>query len=176
MPKTKYKKEYADKLVTYFLRFLEMRDDPKIDDGAERQGMVTVEIDEDGNAIKKSPPCTGYPSLTKFAIKIGVTPRTITNWREKYPAFAEACEFADAIQDDILNERALTGAVDGRVAMKIRELKLAAKRNKEADEATAIAGKFGIEILKHISTESKLEVKEWDGEVVEDAGYLPKTD
>ena len=176
MPKTKYKSKYAEDLTNYFLKFIEMRDEPDREDEYKELGIMFLE-GPDGVFEKIPPkPCSGYPTFTKFAIKIGVTPRTITNWREKYPAFAEACEFADAIQDDILNERALTGAVDGRVAMKIRELKLAAKRNKEADEATAIAGKFGIEILKHISTESKLEVKEWDGEVVEDAGYLPKTD
>ena len=176
MPKTKYKSKYAEDLTNYFLKFIEMRDEPDREDEYADRGILFLE-NPDGEFEKIPPkPCSGYPTLIKFAIKIGVTPRTITNWREKYPAFAEACEFADAIQDDILNERALTGAVDGRVAMKIRELKLASKRNKEADEATAIAGKFGIEILKHISTESKLEVKEWDGEVVEDAGYLPKTD
>ena len=174
--KTKYKNKYADELVEYFMRFLEMRDDPQLDDSAERHGMVTIEIGEDGKAQKKNPPMSGYPSLIKFAIKIGVTPQTLNNWKDKHEEFAEACEFADAIQDEILNERALMGEVDGRVAMKIRELKIAAKRDKTADEAAGFASKFGIEIIKHIGAESKLQVKEWDGEVVEDVGYLPKTD
>lgn len=173
---TKYKNKYADELVEYFMRFLEMRDDPQLDDSAERHGMLTIEIGNDGKAQKKSPPSSGYPSLVKFAIKIGVTPQTLNNWKDKHEEFAEACEFADAIQDEILNERALVGDVDGRVAMKIRELKITARRNAEADAATGFASKFGIEILRHLGTESGLTVKEWDGEVVEDEGYIPKAD
>jgi hypothetical protein len=174
--KTKYKNKYADELVEYFMRFLEMRDDPQLDDSAERHGMVTIEIGENGKAQKKNPPMSGYPSLIKFAIKIGVTPQTLNNWKDKHEEFAEACEFADAIQDEILNERALTGEVDGRVAMKIRELKIAARRNAEADEAAGFASKFGIEIMRHITSGSGLEVKEWCGEVVEDESYKPKAD
>lgn len=168
MPKTKYKKEYADKLQEYFLKFLELRDDPKTDDDAERHGMVTVEIDENGKATKKQPPCTGYPSLIKFAIKIGVTPRTITNWRDKYPKFAEACEFADAIQDEILNERALTGTVDGRVAMKIRELKIAARKS-----AGEIEGN-GVRLTINVGADDqdqRIEIQKWTGPVNEDTEY-----
>lgn len=174
--KTKYEKKYADELVKYFMRFIEMRDDPQLDDSAGRHGMVAIEIDGSGNATKKEPPSSGYPSLVKFAIKIGVTPQTLNNWKDKHKEFAEACEFADAIQDEILNERALTGEVDGRVAMKIRELKIAARRNAEADEATGFASKFGIEIMRHIGAGNALEVKEWNGEVVEDEGYKPQAD
>ena len=165
--KPKYKKEYAQKVVDYFLRFIEMRDDPKGSDKANRQGMITVEIGDDGNPKRTKPPCSGYPSLTKFAILIGVTPRTLTNWRQKEKDFDEACEFADLIQDEVLNERALTGDVDGRVAMKIRELKTNAKKSGEIGGV----GGLKIEIHKHISEDDKLELKEWEGEVVEDTGY-----
>lgn len=174
--KTKYEKRYANELVNYFMRFIEMRDDPQVDDKAERMGMVPVEIDGSGKAVMKSPPSSGYPSLVKFAIKIGVTPQTLNNWKDKHKEFAEACEFADAIQDEILNERALTGEVDGKVAMKIRELKISAKRNAEIDEATGFASKFGIEIIRHAAASSPLEVKEWKGEVIEDEGYKPQAD
>ena len=162
--KTKYKNKYADELVEYFMRFLEMRDDPQLDDSAERHGMVTIEIGEDGKA-QKNPPMSGYPSLIKFAIKIGVTPQTLNNWKDKHEEFAEACEFADAIQDEILNERALTGEVDGRVAMKIRELKIAARR--------ADANESGTKIVLEINGdgEKPIELKKWDGEVNEEADY-----
>ena len=168
MPSVKYRREFADELVAYFMKFIELRDDPEIDDGAERHGMVTVEIGKNGKVTKKQKPSSGYPTLTKFAIKIGVTPRTLTNWKNKYPAFAEACEFADAIQDDILNERALVGDVDGRVAMKIRELKINARRMADGE-----GGREGlkIEMCNHIDQNETIELKEWEGEVVEDTEY-----
>ena len=167
--KTKYKNKYADELVEYFMRFLEMRDDPQLDDSAERHGMVTIEIGEDGKAQKKNPPMSGYPSLIKFAIKIGVTPQTLNNWKDKHEEFKEACEFADAIQDEILNERALTGEVDGRVAMKIRELKIAARR---VDIVSGVAREgLKIEMHRHIDGPGAIELKEWEGEVIEDTEY-----
>ena len=164
MAKTRYKKSYCDEIVSYFLKFIEMRDEPDRGDEAERHGMVHVTI-ENGKATKNEKPCSGYPTLTKFAIKIGVTPRTITNWRQKYPEFDEACEFADQIQDDILSERALFGDVDGRVAMKIRELKANAKRS----EDDAHLGGFQINI-KNYSNET-IELKEYEEDVSEDTGY-----
>ena len=166
MPKTKYKKEYAEKLVAYFLKFLELRDDPANWKKAEQEERILA--DELGNLTKDLPPCSGYPTLNKFAIKIGVTPRTITNWREKYPAFAEACEFADAIQDDILNERALTGAVDGRVAMKIRELKQNAKK------AGAESDGGGVRLTINVGADDQdqqIEIQRWTGPVNEDTDY-----
>lgn len=164
MAKTRYKKSYCDEIVAYFLKFIEMRDDPDEGDSAERHGMVHVTI-ENGKATKNEKPCSGYPTLTKFAIKIGVTPRTITNWRQKYPEFDEACEFADQIQDDILNERALFGDVDGRVAMKIRELKYNARR----DESNGADRK--ITLVIESDGEDEIPLQKWTGEVNEDTGY-----
>lgn len=163
--KTKYKNKYADELVEYFMRFLEMRDDPQLDDSAERHGMVTIEIGEDGKAQKKNPPMSGYPSLIKFAIKIGVTPQTLNNWKDKHEEFKEACEFADAIQDEILNERALMGEVDGRVAMKIRELKQNAR-----DRAEAGAGSKVVLEIKSDGVDA-IKLNKWDGAINEETDY-----
>lgn len=167
MANTKYKKKYAQELIDYFMRFIELRDDPKDDDRTDRKGMIPVVIDESGAVTVSRKPCAGYPTLTKFAIKKGVTPRTITNWRDKYPEFEEACEFVDAIQDDILNERALTGAVDGRVAMKIRELKAASKK-----DGDSFGG--GVKLTINIGdddSEEKITVQKWTGPVNEDTDY-----
>ena len=166
--KTKYKNKYADELVEYFMRFLEMRDDPQLDDSAERHGMVTIEIGEDGKAQKKNPPMSGYPSLIKFAIKIGVTPQTLNNWKDKHEEFAEACEFADAIQDEILNERALTGEVDGRVAMKIRELKIAARRNAGESEGSGL--RLSINVGAD-DQDQRIEIQRWTEPINEDTEY-----
>lgn len=164
--KTKYKSRYADELVEYFLRFIEMRDDPDESNKANRQGMVTVEFGEDGKPKRTKPPCSGYPSLVKFAIKIGVTPQTIVNWRKSYKAFDEACEFADLIQDEVLNERALSGMVDGKVAMKIREL----KANAKLKDANEVGAKVIIK-LNDDPDEQKIEIKKWVGEINEDTEY-----
>ena len=165
MAQTRYKKIYCAEIVEYFSRFLEMRDEPIANDAAEQKGMVPAVI-ENGKASVQEKPCSGYPSMVKFAKKIGVTARTLRNWRDKYPEFDEACEFADEIQDEVLNERALFEQVDGRVAMKIRELKIAQK--KIGDDV--VGGGFKIEI-KNFS-EQQIELKEYEETVNEDTGYI----
>ena len=173
MPASKYKNKYAVELLEYFKQFIEMRDDPDVDDAAERHGMVTVDLSGSGATVTKKP-CSGYPSLVKFAIKIGVTPQTLNNWRDKHDEFREAMEFADLIQDEVLNERALTGAVDGRVAMKIRELKAASR--KEAINESEGGRRFSINIIRHINEDESIQLGEWDGEVTEDESYKPDSD
>lgn len=164
MAQTRYKREYCGKVVEYFSRFLELRDDPEDNDAAEWHGMVPIVV-EDGQAKMQKKPCGGYPSMVKFAKSLNVTTRTLRNWREKYPEFNEACEFADEIQDEVLNERALFEQVDGRVAMKIRELKI--NQKKIGDEV--VGGGFKIEISNY--SNEQIELKKYEGEVNEDTGY-----
>lgn len=175
MPKSKYKKQYAEDLLRYYFKFVEMRSDPDDADEAADQGLLLLEPDID-DVYKTVPPkpCGGFPTLTKFAIMKGVTIQTLENWRKKYKEFDEACDFADAIQNDILDERALFSKVDGKVAMKIRELKAAAK--KEAVAESEGGRKFSINIVRHIPDDSKLSLREWEGEVTEDESYKPTTD
>jgi transposase-like protein len=164
MPKSKYKKQYAEELVEYFKRFIELRDDPDVDSEASRHGMVTVDL-SGGRVTVTQRPCAGYPSLVKFAIKIGVTPQTLNNWRDKHDEFREAMEFADLIQDEVLNERALAGSVDGRVAMKIRELKMNARK----EDANGADRK--ITLVIESDGENDIPIQKWTGEVNEDTGY-----
>lgn len=168
MAKTKYKPIYKKKLLDYFLKFIDLRDDPDLSDGANLHGMISLVISDEG-AEKQTKPSTGYPTLTKFAIKIGVSPRTISNWRREFPDFDEACEFAEAIFDDVIDERALTGTVDGRVAMKIRELKQNAKQMEKGAQSGGVGLK--IEVYPHDSSAPPLELREWDGDIVEDTDY-----
>lgn len=167
MAQTRYKKIYCTEIVDYFSKFLEMRDSPVEDDVTERRGMIPVVI-ENGKASVQEKPCSGYPSMVKFAKKLGVTPRTLRNWREKYPEFDEACEFADEIQDEVLNERALFEQVDGRVAMKIRELKINSKRteNSESGGGARLVVNFGSD-----SNEQKITIQKYAGEIHEDTEY-----
>lgn len=165
MATSKFKKKYCKEVKEYFLRFIELRDDPKEGDKAERSGMVPIVI-ENGKAAVQNPPATGYPTLTKFAIKIGVSPRTITNWRKEDEEFDEACEFAEAMFKDILEERALTSKWDSKTAMKILELRAAAKR--EADEELG----NHIEIKINNLTKPALVLNEQEGITDEDTGYI----
>lgn len=167
MAKPKYKKQYVEDLLTYFFKFIEMRDDPDEGDKADRQGFLLMEPGVDGVYTMIPPkPSSGYPTLTKFAIKKGISPRTLTNWRKKYSEFDEACEFAEAVYKDILEERALTGKWDSKTCMKILELRAAAKR--EADEALG----NHIQITFKNLTKPTLELKEQEGITSEDTGYI----
>ena len=161
------KKRYVEDLLTYFFKFIEMRDDPKEGDAFEAQGYYLTEPGIDG-VYTRIPlkPSSGYPTLTKFAIKKGISPRTLTNWRKKYSEFDEACEFAEAVYKDILEERALTGKWDSKTCMKILELRAAAKR--EADEALG----NHIQITFKNLTKPTLELKEQEGITSEDTGYI----
>ena len=169
MPASKYKKKYAEELLDYFKRFIETRDDPARDDMAERHGMVTVDLSGDEAKVTKKP-CSGYPSLVKFALKIGVTPQTLNNWRDKHDDFREAMEFADLIQDEVLNERALMGTVDGRVAMKIRELKINARKT-EIEEIGGSQSKLSVNLNNDFTAAEEITVNTWEGEIVEDTAY-----
>ena len=149
--------------MEYFSRFLEKRDDP---------GPVRIEgengwFDENYKGGDGGRPPRGYPTLTKFALSIGVHKNTLYNWAKDNGEFAEAMAFASAIQDDILDERALTGRFDGRVAMKIRELKLNAKRA----DGDGLGGGLKIEITRHVASGDAPTLKEWEGDVNEDTGY-----
>ena len=164
MAKPKYKTEYCARVVDYFSRFLDMRDDPDDSDAAERGGMVPVIIDN-GQPRQQNKPCSGYPSMVKFAKILGVTPRTLRNWRDKYKDFDEACEFADEIQDEVLNERALSQQVDGRVAMKIRELKANARKLEDDGAGRKIT------LVIESDGEADIPLQKWTGEVNEDTDY-----
>lgn len=159
--KVKYKREYCAAVIRYFAQFDAVEPvAAKVQKAASGVGNAMSEVGEAncGSA-------DGYPSLVKFALAVGVTPRTLTNWRRRYPEFDEACEFADEIQDDVLNERALLGRYDGRVAMKIRELKLNARRLSDGDGGARLTVTFGDD-----PTERRLEIKRWSEEVKKNGG------
>lgn len=161
----KYKKKYARELVDYFKKFLELRDDPGPLEVQGEDGWFNPEY-KGGDGGR---PPRGYPTLTKFAIKIGVHQNTLTNWAKEYPEFYEAMEFAKAIQADVLDERALTGRFDGRVAMKIRELNANAHRLTGDD--SPYAPRLQIEVVDHREGSGAIDLKTWEGDVVEDSDY-----
>ena len=143
MAKTRYRTKYCDDVITFFMRFIEAR------------GATGVKMEE-----------MGYPSMVRFAQSIGVTPRTLRNWRKDHTEFDEACEVADEIQDEVLNEMGLFGDADGRVAMKIRELKNNNKRDDESGGGAKLVVNFGSD-----SNEQKIIIQKYAGEIHEDTEY-----
>ncbi len=170
MAKSKYMPKYKKQVMDYFFKFIDLRDDPKADNAAVRSGMIPIDMTGKKPAISVTP-CSGYPTLTKFACKIGVTTRTLRNWRAEFPDFDEVCELCEDMFDDIMDERALMGTVDGRVAMKIRELKAAARRLQSGDDGVGGNGKLSVNIAPDYPPSDKIVINEIKGEVYEDTEY-----
>ena len=145
MAKTRYRTKYCEEVIEFFMRYLEAR------------GKPDVKMEE-----------MGYPSMVRFAQSIGVTPRTIRNWRKDHDEFNEACDIADEIQDEVLNEMGLFGDADGKVAMKIRELKVNAKRAEEDENGKK--ARLIINLNDDDGAE-RIEIKKWVGEINEDTEY-----
>ena len=149
MAKTKYRRKYAQMLIDYFTKYLDMQE---------------LQSEAEKEQKKKKLP-KGYPTFTKFARSLGVTARTLRNWRDENPEFAEAMEFASEIQDDILDERGLIGIYDGRTAMKIRELKRNARDRSESNDGSKIV----LEIKSDGS--EAIALKKWEESVDEESDY-----
>ena len=163
MAKSKYMPKYKKMVKDYFFKFIDLRDDPDKDNRTARQGMIPIDMTGD-KPIVSVKPCSGYPTLTKFACKIGVTTRTLRNWRAEFSDFDEICELCEDMFDDIMDERALVGAVDGRVAMKIRELKANARAAQDGSSDVKI-----ILDLKDDREGERIQIRRWEGEVNENA-------
>ncbi len=76
MAKSSYRSKYCEEVIAYFTDILKDRD---------KEGKLK-----------------SLPSYVGFARKIGVTVRTIENWRNKFEKFSEACEECDAILQETL--------------------------------------------------------------------------
>lgn len=82
MRKTDYREKYCKEILTYFERALE---------------------DRHPNGIVKK-----YPSFVGFARQIGVTVRTVENWRKAHPRFDEACEMCAELTIEALIDNGLS--------------------------------------------------------------------
>lgn len=101
----KYKKEYANKLIEYFTV-------PPATTIWERKYYTNGQVKEERPIIVAGK----YPTFEGFAVSIGVTSRTLENWRNNYPSFAEAYERAIDMQKDILIVNSLGGQYNGNFA------------------------------------------------------------
>ena len=73
----------------------------------------------------------GVPQFSKFARKIGVTLRTLENWRDSKKKFAEAYGECEAIQREMLVDCGLEGRYNSRVTIFMLE-----QKNRDAGEQT----------------------------------------
>lgn len=134
---SKYKKEYATKLIEYFSK------------PPTRVEYVKY-YDSDGNIKREEPVVLGadYPTFAGFATTIGVTSRTLENWRERYVGFAEACERAEDIAHNILIVNGLAGNYNGNFAKFIASNQFD-MAEKEKHELSGIEGiDLNIELLR----------------------------
>lgn len=99
--------------------------------------------------------CDSYPTFEGFAAEIGVVSRTLENWREGYPSFADAYERALDIQKNKLITKSLAGEYNGNFAKFIASAQFG-MAEKEKHEISGIEGiDLNIEIL-HASDGDKV--------------------
>lgn len=85
---SKYKPEYAERIVQYFLP-------------ADETVIYDEEYYDDGTVKKRTPRMVlppRFPTFELFAADIGVTFQTLLNWRDAHPEFAEAYDIAKQMQ------------------------------------------------------------------------------
>lgn len=92
--------------------------------------------------------CTDYPTFEGYAAEIGVVSRTLENWKERYPSFADAYERAQDIQKNKLIVKALNGNYNGNFAKFIASVQFGMTEKSE-QKITGIEGiDLNIELLQ----------------------------
>lgn len=102
----KYKKVYTDQIIDYF-------------SSPPTRVEYIKHYDRNGDLTKEEPVVVGadYPTFEGFAIKIGVTARTLENWAKKYPTtFGVACERAKDMQKNMIIVNGLGGRYNSKFA------------------------------------------------------------
>lgn len=93
---SKYRKEFCNALLEHFnVPVTTLKRVTKIT----KAGIVEVDV-EQANPL---------PTLESFSRKIGIAPKNLLVWVERYPEFRNAYDQAKAMQKDILNQNALMG-------------------------------------------------------------------
>ena len=134
----KYKKEYTEQLIEYFST-------------PPTRVEYIKRYDRNGNLTEEEPVILGadYPTFEGFAIKIGVTARTLENWAENYPStFGMAYEMAKDIQKNMIVVNALGGRYNGNFAKFIAsaQFDMAEKTKQE------IGAGDGLEVIVNVKT------------------------
>ena len=135
----KYKKEYAEELIKYFseppTRVEYIRD-----------------YDAHGKLKHEEPVVLGadYPTFEGFATQIGVTTKTLENWKRDHPLFAKAYELAQDLQKNTLLVNGLGGRYNANFAKFV-----AMNHHNMADRTEQkLLGDEGMEVIVNVKTPS----------------------
>lgn len=101
----KFKNEYVDKLYAFFA-------EPKSDVYYEKTYYKDGKLKSERPIIL--PP--KFPTFELFAASIGVTAATLRNWRDTYPRFCEAYEYAKTMQLGIAKVYGMSKMYDSNFA------------------------------------------------------------
>jgi hypothetical protein len=136
--KDKYKAEYTEELLKFF---------------SEPPTRVEYikKYDRCGNLTEEEPVILGadYPTFEGFAIKLGVTARTLENWAERYPTtFGRAYEMCKDIQKNMIVVNALGGRYNGKFAQFLASSQFGMMEKSEQ----RISGDEGLEVIVNVKT------------------------
>lgn len=142
----KYKREYADQLIEYF------NEPPTRVEYIKR-------YDREGNVKEEEPIVVGadYPTFEGFAIKIGVTSRTLENWAAAYPTtFGAAYERAKDVQKNML----IVNGLGGRYNSKFAQFVASSQFDMAEKSEQKISGIEGIDLnIEVLSTKEEVKGK-----------------
>lgn len=135
--RSKYKKRYAIELIAYF-------------NVPPKQTIYEKNYYSNGNLKSEKPIVLGSdcPTFEGFAKKIGVTARTLVNWCERYPSFAEAYEMALDMQRSLIIINGLGGMYNGNFAKFVAcNYHGMTDKNSKSDDGGSSGGGDGLEVV-----------------------------
>ena len=101
---TKYRPEYCQMMIDFF-------------DVEPTETVIKKITTKNGTVIEEPVQrAVRFPSIERFAFKIGVIHETLLEWTKRFPEFAETYSRAKELQKYILNTNALSGLYDSRYA------------------------------------------------------------
>ena len=130
--KSIYQPKYVDELIEYF-------------------NSPAIERDDRGNVVAGH-----FPTLARFASKIGVHRETLLEWAKRYPEFADAYKKAKDLQESNLIEGTLAGAYQPSFAI-FTAKNVLGWRDKTEQEIT---GKDGAPVQHEVNGTLKMEPSE----------------
>jgi hypothetical protein len=108
-----YREEYCDQIREFFLSSPRIKQETvavlkhaNYVNTPEDASMTTGTKREEVRRI-----CGDLPTFEGFATTVGITTRTVRNWRGRYPDFEEACCFCEQIQREFLQQGLLDGSI-----------------------------------------------------------------
>ena len=99
---TTYRPEYCQAIIKYF------------------GGADSWDINTDAKGSSKAIPSSKLPTFERWAAEMGVGQRTLLDWRDRYPEFADAYETAKSLQKAFLMELGAAGVGGHTLALMLR--------------------------------------------------------